>query len=131
MNDRFVRLNQALADAGYDAYLASQRPNQLYWTESAEPVSDLPNVAYMLLSPKANVIFPGQAFYYGVVEHLSNYEIAPTEVGTPSAQAQLVEQVSRRGYRRPATTPRSCSPAGRAMTGPPARRPYGWMGRTS
>jgi Xaa-Pro aminopeptidase len=100
MKDRFARLNEALADAGYDAYIATQRPNQLYWTESAEPVSDLPNVAYMLLSPDARVIFPGAPFYFACVEHLPNYEIAPTEVGAASAQAQLVEQITRRGYRR-------------------------------
>src|SRR5438128_880645 len=100
MNDRFLRLNQALDAAGYDAYVATQRANQLYWTVSDEPVSDLPNVAYMLLAPDASVIFPGQAFYAGCVEHLPNYEIAPTEVGSSSAQVQLVEQISRRGFHR-------------------------------
>ncbi len=100
MTDRFTRLYQALAAAGYDAYIASQRSNQLYWTESAEPVSDLPNVAYMLLSADAKIIFPGPAFYYACVEHLPNYEIAPTEVGAPSVQTQLIEQIIKRGYRR-------------------------------
>src|SRR5215213_421817 len=99
MNDRFVRLHKALADAGYDAYVATQRSNQLYWTESADPVSDLPNIAYMLLAPNTKVIVPGAPFYYAVVEHLPNYEIAPTEVGSPSALDQLVDQISRRGYR--------------------------------
>ena len=100
MTSRLTRLTTALTDAGYDAYIATQRANQLYWTDSAEPVSDLPNVAYMLLAADARVIFPGPAFYYACVEHLPNYEIAPTEVGAPSAQAQLVEQIARRGYRR-------------------------------
>lgn len=100
MNHRFTRLHEALADAGYDAYIASQRANQLYWTESREPVSDLPNAAYMLLAPNAKVVFPGAPFYYACVEHLPNYEIAPTEVGAASAQAQLVEQIKQRGYRR-------------------------------
>lgn len=100
MSDRFDRLYQALAAAGYDAYIATQRSNQLYWTESAEPVSDLPNAAYLLLAANAKVVFPGAPFYYGCVEHLPNYEIAPTEVGAPSAQAQLVEQITQRGYKR-------------------------------
>jgi Xaa-Pro aminopeptidase len=100
MTDRFVRLTTALTGAGYDAYVATQRANQLYWTDSAEPVSDLPNAAYMLLAADAQVIFPGSAFYYACVEHLSNYEIAPTEVGAPSAQEQLIDQIARRGYRR-------------------------------
>src|SRR5262245_55482885 len=100
MSDRFLRLDQALAAARYDAYVATQRSNQLSWTESAEPDSDLPNVAYMLLGGGAKLILPGQAFYYGVVEHLPHYEIAPTEVGAPSAQAQLVEQIKRRGLCR-------------------------------
>jgi len=100
MNDRFARLNQALSAAGYDAYLATQRPNQLYWTESPEPVSDLPNVAYMLLAPNTKVIVPGQAFYLSVVEHLPNYEIAVTEVGTSPAPAQLADQIKQRGFHR-------------------------------
>jgi Xaa-Pro aminopeptidase len=100
MNDRFARLHQALSDAGYDAYVATQRPNQLYWTESAEPISDLPNAAYMLLAQDSRVVVPGAPFYYACVEHLPNYEILPTEVGAPSAQAQLVEFIARRGYRR-------------------------------
>jgi Xaa-Pro aminopeptidase len=89
-----------LAEAGYDAYIATQRANQLYWTESADPISDLPNAAYMLLGPAAKVVFPGAPFYYACVEHLPHYEIAPTEVGAPSAQAQLVEQIATRGYKR-------------------------------
>jgi Xaa-Pro aminopeptidase len=100
MADRLTRLATALSDAGHDAYVASQRANQLYWTESAEPVSDLPNAAFMLLAQDAKVIFPGPAFYYACVDHLPNYEIAPTEVGAPSAQAQLIDQIARRGYRR-------------------------------
>ena len=100
MNHRFTRLHEALSDAGYDAYIATQRANQLYWTESREPVSDLPNAAYMLLAPDAKVVFPGAPFYYACVEHLPNYEIAPTEVGAATAQAQLVEQINQRGYRR-------------------------------
>jgi Xaa-Pro aminopeptidase len=99
MNDRFSRLHDALAAAGYDAYVATQRPNQLYWTESDEPVSDLPNAAAMLLTASARVIFPGAPFYYACIEHLPNYEIAPTEVGAPSAQEQLVDHITRRGYR--------------------------------
>jgi Xaa-Pro aminopeptidase len=100
MTSRLTRLTTALTDAGYDAYIATQRANQLYWTDSTEPVSDLPNAAYMLLAADAQVLFPGPAFYYACVEHLPNYEIAPTEVGAPSAQAQLTEQIARRGYRR-------------------------------
>ncbi|MCC6458101.1 MAG: aminopeptidase P family protein [Caldilineaceae bacterium] len=100
MADRLTRLTTALSSAGYDAYIATQRPNQLYWTDSAEPVSDLPNAAFMLLSADAQVIFPGPAFYYACVEHLPNYEIAPTEVGSPSAQTQLIDQIAQRGYRR-------------------------------
>ena len=100
MNHRFERLTTALSEAGYDAYIASQRANQLYWTESREPVSDLPNAAYMLLAPAAKVIFPGAPFFYACVEHLPNYEIAPTEVGAASAQAQLIEQITRRGFQR-------------------------------
>jgi Xaa-Pro aminopeptidase len=107
MNNRFTRLHQALADAGYDAYIATQRANQLYWTESAEPISDLPNVAYMLLGNDARVVFPGAPFYYACVEHLPNYEIAPTEVGAASAQTQLIEQIARRGYRRLVLDPTS------------------------
>src|SRR5688500_16312619 len=100
MSERLPRLLAALEAAGFDAYVAGQRANQLYWIDSAEPVSDLPNAAYLLLSKDARVIFPGQPFYYACVEHLPGYEIAPTEVGAPTAQAQLIEQIGRRGLRR-------------------------------
>lgn len=107
MNNRFVRLNKALHDAGYDAYVASQRANQLYWTESADPVSDMPNAAYLMVGPTAKVVFPGASFYHTCVEHLPTYEIAPTDVGTPSAQEQLVSQIQARGFRRVVLDPTS------------------------
>ena len=108
MNNRFVRLNHALQEAGYDAYVATQRANQLYWTESADPVSDMPNAAYLMVGPTSKVVFPGAPFYYTCLEHLPDYEIAPTEVGTPPAQDQLVSQIKTRGYRRVVLDPTSC-----------------------
>ncbi len=100
MTIRLERLYAALAAADFDAYVASQRPNQLYWIKSAEPVSDLPNAAYLLLAADGDVIFPGQAFVYACRDNLPGYAIAPTEVGTASPTIQLVEHLMRRGYRR-------------------------------
>jgi len=100
MTNRRARLLAALAATGYDAYIAAQRPNQLYWLASPEPVSDLPNAAYFLLAPQGDVVFPGQPFLFACRDHLPNYEIAPTAVGAPPAKAFLVDMIRARGYRR-------------------------------
>jgi Xaa-Pro aminopeptidase len=100
MTPRLERLYTALAAEGFDAYIAVRRPNQLYWIRSAEPVSDLPNAAYLLLAPDGDMIFPGQAFIYACRDNLPGYAIAPTEVGTPPPVVHLVEHLLRRGYRR-------------------------------
>ena len=100
MTVRLERLYSALAEAGFDAYVASQRPNQLYWLKSEDPISDLPNAAFLLFSADGDMVFPGQPFYYACRDHLPGYAIAPTEVGAPNATAFLGEHVARRGYRR-------------------------------
>ncbi len=96
---RLLRLSAALQAAGADAYIAALRPNQLYFVRAAEPVSDLPPVAFILLAPPDLVIVPGPPFYYACRDHLPGMELAPTEVGGLEANDALAAEIRRRGYR--------------------------------
>ena len=99
MSARLLRLTGALEAAEADAFVASQRPNQLYFVTAAEPVSDLPPVAYVLLAPPDLVIVPGAPFYYACRDHLPGVELAHTEVGGLDTTAALAAEIQRRGYR--------------------------------
>jgi Xaa-Pro aminopeptidase len=100
VSTRPTRLRAALDDQGFDAYLAAQRPNQLYLIPADEPVSALPPVPYMLFGATAPLLFAGPAFYYACRDHLPGCELVKTEVGDPDVRDQLVAQLTRRGVRR-------------------------------
>lgn len=100
MSTRLTRLAATLAQHGFDAYLATQRPNQLYLIPAAEPVSALPPVPFILFGNSAPLIFPGPAFYYACRDLLPGCELVKTEVGDPDVRDQLIAQVTRRGVRR-------------------------------
>jgi Xaa-Pro aminopeptidase len=98
MSTRLQRLAGALEAAGAAAYVAALRPNQLYFVSAAEPVSDLPPVAYVLLAPPDVVVVPGAPFYYACRDHLPGVELAPTEVGGLDATDALALEIRRRGF---------------------------------
>lgn len=100
LQDRLRRLDEARGGAGAQAYVATQRANQLYLVDSANPVSDLPPVSAILFSDEEPLIFPGAPFYYACRDHLPNYALAPTLVGAPSVWTQLAAELRRRGLRR-------------------------------
>ncbi len=99
MQTRLQRLQTALAEAGYDGYIATQRANQLYFITSPQPVSDLPPVAAILFSQEEPVLFPGPSFVDACRDHLPGYIIAPTDVGAAPALEQLAQEIQRRGLR--------------------------------
>lgn len=97
---RTARLQQALAEQGYDALVVTQRPNQLYFTPHREPVSGLPPIPFMVLTAGEPIVIPGPMFYYACRDQLTQCTVIKTEVGDPSAQEQLVATLQHRGYRR-------------------------------
>jgi len=97
---RTARLCQALAEKGYDAFVVTQRPNQLYFTPHAEPVSGLPPVPFMILTGRAPIVIPGPMFYYACRDQLTNCTVLKTEIGDPPAQEQLATTLTEQGYRR-------------------------------
>lgn len=100
MPTRRQRLQDALDAAGYDAYIATRRANQLYYVQSTEPVSDLPPVTAMLLGGDDPVVFPGPAFVDACRGHLPGFTIAPTDVGATPDWQQLTDTLKHRGVRR-------------------------------
>lgn len=100
LQDRLNRLDEARSSAGAQAYIATQRANQLYLIDSAEPVSDLPPVSAILFSDEEPLIFAGAPFFFACRDHLPNYKLAPTLVGTPSVWTQLAAELRRRGLHR-------------------------------
>ncbi len=97
---RREKLSQALATRQYDAFVVTQRPNQLYFVPHAEPVSGLPPVPYMLLTPSETIVIPGPMFYYACRDQLTQCEVIKTEVGDPNAQSQLASLIQKRGFKR-------------------------------
>lgn len=100
MSLRLPRLRATLDHQGFDAYLATQRPNQLYLIPAAEPVSALPPVPFILFGAAQPLVFPGPAFYYACRDQLPGCEIVKTEVGDPDVRDQIIAQLARRGVRR-------------------------------
>lgn len=98
---RSARLHQALAEQGYDAFVTTQRPNQLYFTPHNEPVSGLPPIPFLVLTgTQAPIAIPGPMFYYACRDQLTHCTVVKTEVGDPSAQEQLAATIKTRGWRR-------------------------------
>jgi Xaa-Pro aminopeptidase len=97
---RLQRLEQTLGSRGYDAFVAMQRANQLYFAPHAEPVSGLPPIPFLLLTGQQAVAIPGASFYYACRDQLTQCEVLATPVGGADAQSQLVAYIRRRGWRR-------------------------------
>lgn len=100
MHDRHQRLHDARQRAGYDAYIATQRANHLYFIQPPQPVSDVPPVTAILFDDDAPMIFPGAAFVDACRDHLPGYAIAPTDVGADPDWVQLAAEIKRRGLRQ-------------------------------
>lgn len=108
---RLDRLHQALRDNGYDAFLATRRPNQLYFTPAAVPVSDIPPVAYILYTFDEVIVIPGPLFYYAARDGLPECTVVETLVGGVDPVDALMAECTRRSLKQavcdqlaPATT---------------------------
>ncbi len=97
---RTARLCQALDEKGYDAFVATQRPNQLYFTPHAEPVSGLPPIPFLILAGDEPIVIPGPMFYYACRDQLTDCTVVKTAIGDPTVQDQLATCFTQRGYRR-------------------------------
>ncbi len=97
---RSHRLQQALYERGYDAFVATQRANQLYFVPHAEPVSGLPPIPFLLLIADEAIVIPGAAFYYACRDQLSQCTVLKTEVGAPDAPQHLAMTLAARGLQR-------------------------------
>jgi Xaa-Pro aminopeptidase len=97
---RTARLQAALEAAGYDAFVVTQRPNQLYFVPHREPVSGLPPIPFLLLLPGETVAFPGVLFYHACRDQLTACEVVPNRVGDPDAAQQLATVLRQRQLRR-------------------------------
>jgi Xaa-Pro aminopeptidase len=99
MNDRRRRLAHALQELGYDAFLLTQRPNQLYFTP-VEEFSSLPPVPFVLIHGDETLVVPGAWFYHMVKEWLSGCTIAETPVRGDNPETALITEIRRRGLKR-------------------------------
>ncbi len=97
---RLERLNSALADAGYEAYVATQRPNQLYFVPHPEPVSGLPPIPFLVFLPGRVIAIPGPLFYYACRDQLTNCEVVAAPLGGPAPIESLVTLLAGLGVRR-------------------------------
>lgn len=100
MTTRLQRLASELAAADYDAFLVTQRPNQLYLAPHDDPVSGLPPIPYLLVAGQEVIAFPGPMFYYACRDQLTGCQVMKTEVGDPDALALLVDTLRQRDLRR-------------------------------
>jgi Xaa-Pro aminopeptidase len=100
MTTRLQRLTTELAAADYDAFLITQRPNQLYLVPHDEPVSGLPPIPALLIIGQEVLAFPGPMFYYACRDQLTQCQVLKTEVGDPDALDLLVDMLRARDLRR-------------------------------
>lgn len=97
---RLDRLNSTLANAGYEAYVATQRPNQIYLVPHPEPVSGLPPIPFLIFLPGRVIAIPGPLFYYACRDQLTNCEVVAAPIGGPSPFESLTTVLAGAGVRR-------------------------------
>ncbi|MBI3942889.1 MAG: aminopeptidase P family protein [Chloroflexi bacterium] len=97
---RLERLQQALAQRGYDAFVASQRPNQLYFLPHPDPAAALPPVPYIIFAEGEPVVFPGLWFYFACRDQLTSCQVVRQEIGGPDTPTQLAKYLGKRGFKR-------------------------------
>ncbi len=97
---RLERLATTLANAGYEAYIATQRPNQLYFVPHPEPVSGLPPIPYLIFLPDRVIAIPGPLFYYACRDQLTQCEVIAAPLGGPSPLESLTTVLAGLGVRR-------------------------------
>jgi Xaa-Pro aminopeptidase len=97
---RLERLQARLSSHGYDALVATQRPNQLYYTPHPEPVSGLPPIPFLLLIGREVIAIPGPLFYYAYRDQLTQCAVIKGEIGDPDVQSQLATLLDQRQLRR-------------------------------
>ncbi len=94
MTPRIVRLRAALEERGFDAFLATGKPNQVYFAESLEANG------YLLVTENEQTLFPGLWSAYACRDYVETCEVILIELGDPDETEQLIARLGTLGLRR-------------------------------
>ena len=110
MPSRSERLFAALAARGADAFVSSNRPNQLYLLDHPDPsaVISRPNCAAIIFAPSQTVVFPGVWISNACRDLLTNCEVVPNEEGDPPRAQQLAVRMGIESYKKVVTDSAGC-----------------------
>src|SRR4029453_688847 len=97
---RRERLRTPLTLGGYQAFVAPQRPNQLYFVPHADPVSGLPPIPFLICQAEETIALPGAPFYYACRDQLTACEVVEMLVGGPDPVEHLAALLIARGLDR-------------------------------
>jgi len=97
---RLHQLRNALAEQGYDAFLATVRSNQLTFIDHPDPTSVFGGLPYLLITPKACVVFPGLWVSNACRDLLTRCEVITNELGDPPGHEQLVTYLKKSGIKK-------------------------------
>ncbi|MSS72022.1 MAG: aminopeptidase P family protein [Candidatus Latescibacteria bacterium] len=97
MPSRRERLFAALDRIGADAFVATQRPNQLYLLDHPDPsiVISRPNCNFILFTAKETIVFPGIWISNACRDLLPNGEVVTNQPGDPPAGVQLAARLKK------------------------------------
>lgn len=97
MPSRRERLFAALSRIGADAFVATQRPNQLYLLDHPDPsvVISRPNCNFILFTAKETIVFPGIWISNACRDLLTGCEVVTNQPGDPPAGAQLAARLQK------------------------------------
>ena len=94
MTSRIVRLRAALEERDFDAFLATGKPNQVYFAESLEANG------YLLVTENEQALFPGLWSAYACRDYVETCEVVLIELGDPDETDQLIARLGTLGLRR-------------------------------
>jgi Xaa-Pro aminopeptidase len=100
MMQRLQRLRSTLEQKGCDAFLMTQKPNQLYFLDHPDPSGLFYSLPYLLVTRNESIVFPGVWFYPACRDLLVNEEVVPNFIGDPDATEQLAERIKRMNLKR-------------------------------
>ncbi len=98
--ERLNRLREVLEEKGYDAFLMTQRPNQLYFLDHPDPSGVFRSLPYLLVTRRASIVFPGVWISNACRDFLTNEEVVTNEVGAPDVTDQFIERLKGMNLKR-------------------------------
>lgn len=99
---RRERLLAALQEHGAEAFIAHQRPNQLYLLDhvDASTVISRGNCHAIVFTASETVVFPGVWISNACRDLLPGCEVVPNELGDPPPEEQLAARLRQMGLRK-------------------------------